>query len=198
MPEQPNAPPGQGEQSTTPTPQRARRQGQRMTKAERLAAQDAFIKAMENTANVRAACLQAGIDSSTVYYWQEHDETFGFRFKQANTQANWLLFAEAWSRAMTGETRYVVSRGDLVYKKVPDGKGGFKDEPVTYREKSDRLLELLLKARLPEFREKTQVEHSGSLASGADVRALHEAIAEALADYPEARVAVAAALARKG
>lgn len=142
----------------TLTPQRApmRRRGQRMTKEERKHAQDTFIKALENTANVRAACMAAGISHAIVYQWQEHDTEFGIRFQEANKNANWLLFGEAWQRAMKGEERYVVSRGELVYKKVPDGKGGFKNgsEPVTYREKSDRMLELLLKARLPEFREK--------------------------------------------
>ena len=130
-----------------PTPQRARRQGQRMTKEERKIAQDAFIKAMENTANVRAACMQAGIHHATVYQWQEHDVEFGIRFREANQMANWLLFGEAWRRAMNGEERYVTSQGKVVYGS--DGK------PLTYREKSDRLLELMLKARLPEFRDKS-------------------------------------------
>lgn len=124
-----------------------------MTKEERKVAQDRFIKAMENTANVRAACMQAGIHPSTIYQWAEHDTEFGIRFREANTAANWVLFGEAWRRALQGEEEYVVSNGKLVYG--PDGK------PLTKRVKSDRMLELLLKARLPEFREKQQVEHTG-------------------------------------
>src|SRR6185312_16731483 len=104
----------------------------------------------------RAACMQAGISHTTVYQWQEHDTEFGIRFQEANKNANWLLFGEAWRRALQGEERYYISRGEVVL--MPDGK-----TPATYREKSDRILELLLKARLPEFREKQQVEHSGSL-----------------------------------
>ena len=137
----------------TPLHARRRRSGQRLTKEERKIAQDEFIKAMANTANVRASCLAAGISHDTVYQWQEHDTEFGIRFRQANQQANWLLFGEAWQRAMKGEERYVVSQGKLVMG--TDGK------PVTYREKSDRLLELMLKARLPEFRDKQQVEMTG-------------------------------------
>lgn len=136
--------------SLTPQRVRKRRPGQHMTKEERKAAQDAFIKAMENTANVRAACMQAGISHATVYQWQEHDTEFGIRFREANQMANWLLFGEAWRRAMSGEERYVTSQGKVVYG--PDGK------PLTYREKSDRLLELMLKARLPEFRDKSQID----------------------------------------
>lgn len=126
-----------------------RRKGVRLTPEERKAAQEAFLKALANTANIRAASLQAGIHPSTVTYWKEHDEAFMVRFKEANDQANWLLFGEAWRRAVQGDERYVVSLGKLVYG--PDGK------PLTIREKSDRLLELLLKARLPEFREKAAV-----------------------------------------
>lgn len=131
------------------TAQRARRRGQRMTAEEKRTAQETFLRALSNTANVRAACLQAGIDHSTVYRWQEHEEDFGLRFRQANQEANWLIFGEAWRRAMQGEERYVVAQGKLVTG--PDGK------PLTYREKSDRLLELMLKARLPEFREKSSI-----------------------------------------
>ena len=84
-----------------------------------------------------------------MYRWQEHDEEFSIMFKQANTDANWKLFGEAWKRATEGEIEYVVSGGKLIYG--PDGN------PLTIRKKSDRLLELLLKARLPEFRDKSPV-----------------------------------------
>ena len=124
-----------------------------MTAQERKTAQDAFINAMANTANVRAACIAAGISHAIVYQWQEHDTEFGIRFREANQQANWLLFGEAWQRAFKGQERFVVSQGKLVM--APDGK------PQTYYEKSDRILELMLKARLPEFRDKQQVEMTG-------------------------------------
>src|SRR6266568_2279991 len=55
------------EHSNRPTPTRAmRRQGQRMTKQERQAAQEKFLKSFSMTANVRAACMAAGIDRSMV------------------------------------------------------------------------------------------------------------------------------------
>jgi len=117
-----------------------------MTAEEKRIAKETFLKTLGNTANVRAACMQAGVDSSTVYRWQEHDDNFAFAFRQANQEANWLIFGEAWRRAMQGEKRYVVSRGEIV--KGPDGN------PLTYQDKSDRMLELLLKARMAEFRDK--------------------------------------------
>lgn len=132
-------------QEPLPLPKR-RRRGQTMTLEERKATQEVFLKALSNTANIRAACLQSGISRSIVYQWQEHDEEFGMRFKQANEEANWLIFGEAWRRAMQGEKEYVVSLGKLVYG--PDG------QPLTVQKRSDRLLELLLKARMSEFRDK--------------------------------------------
>ena len=128
-----------------PLPKR-RRPGQRMNLIERKHTQNAFLKALANTANERAACLQTGIDTKLPYIWAKSDPEFAERFKEANEQANWLLFGEAWRRAMQGEEEFVVSLGKLIYG--PDGK------PLTVRKKSDRLLELLLKARLPEFRDK--------------------------------------------
>jgi hypothetical protein len=120
-----------------------------MSAEERKVAQDAFIKALENTANVRAACMAAHISHAIVYQWKEHDLEFGIRFREANEMANDLLFGEAWRRAMQGEERYVVAQGKLVMG--PDGK------PLVYKEKSDRMLELLLKARIAAFREKSSI-----------------------------------------
>lgn len=129
-----------------PTLPRRRRQGQNMTEEERVEAKEVFLKTLSNTANARAACVQAGVTNSMIYYWEEHDPEFSARLKQANAEANWLLFGEAWQRAMKGEKEYVVSLGKLVTG--PDG------EPLTIQKKSDRLLELMLKARMPEFRDK--------------------------------------------
>lgn len=138
------------------TPQRTRRRrGDRMTAEERTQAQRKFIEALGRTANVTAACMQAGIHRSTVYIWQEHYPEFGMEFQEANKRANDVLFGEAWRRATQGDESYVVSAGKLVYG--PDGK------PLMERKRSDRMLELLLKARMPEFRDKQQVEVSGSL-----------------------------------
>lgn len=129
-----------------PLPPKLRRHGQRMTDEERAQVQEIFLRALSNTANVRLSCLQAGITSGTIYWWIDHDQDFAERFKQANEDANWALFGEAWRRAMNGEKEYVVSVGKLIYG--PDG------QPLTIQKRSDRLLEILLKARIPEFREK--------------------------------------------
>lgn len=133
---------------------RNRRPGQRMGKDEREATQEKFLKALSMTANIRAACMAAGIDRSLVYYWQEHDDSFSMRFNIANQEANDLLFAAAWERSVKGVEKPVVSMGKQVFV---DGK------PLMERVYSDALLSLLLKARLPEFRDRQQVDVNANL-----------------------------------
>lgn len=147
--------------TNTPTSTRAmRRQGQRLNKQERDAIQEKFLEVLSRTANIRAACLATGIDRSTVYYWQEHHPDFSIRFHQANTEANDLLLAAAWERGVRGVEKPVVSMGRQVFvKEKVNGKE--VEKPLMERVYSDSLLSLLMKARMPEFREKQQVEHSG-------------------------------------
>jgi len=141
------------DKNNTPTPPRAmRRQGQRFTKEQRVAAQEKFLRTFSMTANVRAACMSVGIDRSTVYAWQEHDPDFSFKFNIASEEANDVIRAELFRRAVQGIDKPVVSMGKMVYH---DGK------PLTERVYSDSLLSLLAKSRMPEFRDKQKVEHSG-------------------------------------
>ena len=92
--------------------------------------------------------MAAGIDRSTVYAWQEHDEQFSLRFKQAEAEANDILLAEAWRRGVQGYKRPVVSMGKQVY---------VNGEPLMEPVYSDNLLALLMKARMPQFREKNAI-----------------------------------------
>ncbi|HEY4032973.1 MAG TPA: hypothetical protein VGL94_03300 [Ktedonobacteraceae bacterium] len=124
------------------------------TLEERIVSQEKFLHSFSMTANIRAACMASGIDRSTLYYWKEHDETFSARFHIAEVEANDIIRAELFRRAIQGVTKPVVSMGKVVYK---DG------EPLMEKVYSDNLLSLLAKARLPEFREKHSIEHSGTL-----------------------------------
>jgi hypothetical protein len=114
----------------------ARSPGNRLTKQQRLETQEKFLKAFSMTANVRAACMTANIDRSTIRQWEEHDETFSFRYNEAKEDANDMIRAEIWTRAMKGKTIDVEGRLPLVI------------------EPSDRLLEFMAKARMPEYRDK--------------------------------------------
>ncbi len=143
------------EDNGTTTPQRTRRRGQRLTKQERAIAQEEFLKAFANTANVRAACMKAGINRNTVYQWAEHDENFSFAFKQAELDANDMIRGELFRRAVQGVDEPVVSVGKLVY--VQDEKTK-QMKPLTIKKYSDTLLALLAKARMPEFRDKSTLD----------------------------------------
>lgn len=148
------------EDINTSTSTRAmRRPGQRLTSEEKRKAQDKFLKTFANTANLRAAAMQAGVDRKTIYTWLEKDEQFSFKYHQAEAEANDAIRGEIWRRAIQGVEEPVVSVGKLVY--VEDEKEKGKMKPLTVRKYSDNLLALLAKARMPEFRDKQSVEMSG-------------------------------------
>jgi hypothetical protein len=145
-----------------------RRQGQRLhSEEDRVHLQQQFLETFAKTSNILAACREIGIDRRLVYYWKEHDQEFMILFNQANQDATDRLYAEAWRRAVHGDDELVVSMGKIVYEEIPvldnEGNQKYRDDgkplmrlgkPLTNRKRSDRLLELLLKARLPEFRDK--------------------------------------------
>lgn len=160
-----------------------RRQGQRMSAEQRIAAQAMFLAAYEETANILAAAEKAEIDRTLVYYWQEHDEQFGFAFNIADKAANSRVEAEIRRRAMEGWEEPLVSAGKRL---------------GTVRKYSDTLLIFYAKRRMPEYRDKQQLDVTTTNTNTQDMKSLHDAIATALADYPEARIAVAAMLAEKG
>ena len=102
------------EDTAVTLPIHSRRRGQRLTAEQREAAQATFLKAFSMTANVRAACMAAGIHRSTVYSWQEHDEAFALEFREASEEANDVIRAELFRRAIQGVEKPVVSVGKLV------------------------------------------------------------------------------------
>lgn len=146
--------------------------GERFTPIEREIKQKLFLEALSLTANVRAACVHAKVGRTTIYRWQEHDEEFSHQFHLAQSEANDLLTGEAWRRGMQGVEEPVVSMGKIVL----DREG----QPLVIKRYSDPLLMLLMKARMPEFREKQQVEHSGSIDFAGAAESLFAKIAAAL------------------
>lgn len=144
--------------STAPiTRNMKRRQGQRLSVEERKEVQRKFLDSFKLNANVTLACMQAGIDRSQIYRWQEHDEMFAQEFKQAELAANDMLLAAAWQRGVKGTEKPVVSMGKQVFVKVKEN-GKEVEKPLMERVYSDSLLSLLMKARMPEFRDKQQVD----------------------------------------
>src|SRR5450755_3537788 len=137
-----------------------RRPGHRLTKEQTQEAQEKFLKAFASNGNVRVACATAGIDRSTVHAWTEHDERFSMEYNLAKQDVDDAIRAEIYRRGMFGEERFVVAQGKIVYG--PDNPDGSRGKPLTYKEKSDTLLIFHAKSRMPEYRDKQQVELTGN------------------------------------
>lgn len=143
---------GMNEESDSPTLLHVRRQGQKMTAEERTEVQANFLGRFAEDGNVTEACKAANIDRSTIYAWREKYKTFAELFAEAEAQVHDRIRAEIFHRALVGDEEVVVSMGKIM--RGDDGK------PLIAHKKSDQLLMFLAKAKMPEFREKQQVEHS--------------------------------------
>lgn len=125
-----------------------------MEEAERERVKAIFLEAFALNGNILLACRKANIDRSTVAVWCEHDTEFLFKKNQAERSFFDLAFGEFTRRAIQGYEDVVTNNAGVVY--WPDGT------PVKKRVVSDRLLEMIIKRGFPEYREKQQVEHTGS------------------------------------
>ena len=119
-------------------------------------AREIFLAVLAERCNVSEACRAAGIGRSTVYQWREAEPEFAEAWKAAEDEAADKLEAEAWRRGVDGVDKPVTFQGQIT---------------TTYREYSDRMLEILLKAHRPMYREKQAVELSGPNGSPIEYRA---------------------------
>lgn len=105
--------------------------------------QQAFLSAFIASANESGACREVHIDRSTVRNWEKTDLTFALRYQDARDQVNDTIRAEIHKRGVLGYTETLMNaRGDTV-------------DVTKY---SDRLLEFWAKARMSEFRDKSQLD----------------------------------------
>lgn len=140
--------------SDSPKLLRVRRQGQRMTPEEREAAQEIFLAAFREHANLSAACEIAGIHIDTPYDWKNRYKDFAKKFAEAEQAANDAIDLEIYRRGVKGWLEPAISSGKWVH--------GDDGQPAMIPRYSDAMLTLLAKARMPEkYREKQQIEHSG-------------------------------------
>lgn len=95
------------------------------------------------------ACRAAGIGRTTAYEWKEADPDFAALWTEAEEIAADKLEREAWRRAVEGYDKPVTYQGEIT---------------GTYKEYSDRMLEILLKGHRPEkYTERQRVEHGGAI-----------------------------------
>lgn len=109
-----------------------------------------FIAELENGAKVEDAAANAGHHKATFYRLRDRDPEFAAAWDIAYEEGADYLESEAVRRAYDGVE-------DVKWVGPADG-----GREVPFRAYSDRLLELLLKARRPSrFRENQRVEHTG-------------------------------------
>jgi len=145
-------------------PSRPRRRGFR-----RRAVRAAFLAAFAKTGVITTACAMSGADRRDVYRWLDDPELTDFHagFRDAEKQAADYLEQEAVRRAVVGWEEPVFGRTTV----VQNGKAiSVTGQVGSVRKYSDRLLEMMLKARNPKFRERTAVEIGGDPENLAPVR----------------------------
>jgi transposase-like protein len=108
-----------------------------------------FLAVLRQTGNVSAACRAADIERSTAYRVRNEHEDFRQAWDDALEEATDALEAEARRRAHDGWDEPVYQKGDRV---------------GTIHRYSDQLLALLLKANRTKFRDKVDLNHTGSMA----------------------------------
>ena len=112
-------------------------------------AREKFLAVLRETCNVSEAARAAAIGRRTAYEWRDADETFAADWDDAEQEAADKLEREAWRRAVEGVDKPVTHQGVIT---------------ATYKEYSDRMLEILLKGHRPEkFTDRLKAEHSGSM-----------------------------------
>jgi len=112
---------------------------------------DVFLEALRAGYSVRHAAERAGPSAQRFYQWRQEDEVFGEEWAAAVEAGTDLLEDEAHRRAMHGVAKGVWYRGERVGEEL---------------EYSDKLLEVLLRARRPEkYAPAAQMKHSGTIES---------------------------------
>lgn len=150
--------------TSSPLKKSGRVQGKKLTRGQRKEAQEKFLKSFASNGIVRVACLASGIDRSTVHYWSEHDEQFSMRYNVAKTDVDDAIRAEIFRRAMYGDDETTISEETFMLEGVPVTKR----KSTTSKRKSDLLLMFHAKARMPEYREQQQIDHTISFKEQAE------------------------------
>ncbi len=146
------------------------------------AVQRAFLLAFRECGVVTHAARAARIDRPTVYLWRKNSPEFDEAFAVALEEATDALERAAVDRAVVGLVRKKFTKDG-----VPIIDPATGDQYVE-REFSDKLLEMLLKARRPQTYGRSLVEHSGP--DGKAIQ-IETAVSAAIMHDPELHAAAA-------
>jgi hypothetical protein len=152
-----------------------------LTSEERAVAQETFLTTYATRGNVQAGCGAAGVGRTSIYRWLEHDEAFSTHYEQAKAKYCDRLRQEIDRRAANGVLKPVYYQGEKV---------------GTIREYSDTLLIFQAKAKMPEYRDKVQVEQTGNV-NVTLLATLRAVVEQAFPNDPEAAERIADAMARE-
>lgn len=120
-----------------------------------------FLKALSEGATATGAARSARISRTLAYSWRDTDAAFAAAWEVAYSAGTEFFEEEAKRRAILGTEEPVWYQGKQV---------------GTVRKPSDRLMELMLKARAPEkYRERVDVQHSVAPMTPAELQAAREA-----------------------
>lgn len=102
-----------------------------------------WLAAFAKTGVFGDACAAAGIAKSSVEYWRKAYPQFEAAFSEAKVMAAAVLEREAFARAVTGWQEPVYQGGEMV---------------GTILKKSDRILEIMLRARVDGYNPKLEMK----------------------------------------
>lgn len=116
-----------------------------------------FLATQRGYLNVSTACSHCGLSPSTIANWRKKDTLFDKAVVEAINEAGDKLEEEARHRAFDGWEEPVIHAGQMQYKRDPITGGLALDENfdpiiITVLKKSDRLLEVMLQAKKPEYK----------------------------------------------
>lgn len=125
-----------------------------------------FVQALSMTGVLSSACSAAGVSRSTYRRWRDDDGDFSDAVEEAFAAAADAIELETRRRAMDGHEEPVVHMGHQTYRLNADGTlmldDDFEPIPFVVHRKSDRLLEIMLKAKKPQFRDKADLTLLGA------------------------------------
>lgn len=103
---------------------------------------ETFLAQLREGATVRVAATAAGYIRQSVYDYRADDEAFAKAWEEAKAEGDDAIRDEIKRRGVDGWDEPVFYQGK---------------EVSTVRKYSDRMLELLAKSRMPEFRDRTEM-----------------------------------------
>lgn len=125
-----------------------------------------FLETYALTGVVQPACDAADISRSTYKLWRREDEDFAVACEEAYQSAVDTAEVALRDRAVGGIDEPVLYKGEPIWKRNPDTGAILLDDdfspiPFTITKRSDRLLEVYMKANRAQYRDKGALEITG-------------------------------------